>query len=407
MQPEVDRIRKRYEALAGVLNERQMRLWAAAEAEALGRGGVVAVTEATGIRHKRIVAGKRELIELRTTPPTEPAQEQRIRRAGAGRKPLEEHDPGLVAALDKLVDPVTRGDPMSPLRWTCKSMRRLAAELTAMGHKVGATKVGEMLVAQGYSLQGNRKTREGSQHPDRNSQFEYIARRSSSLQSRGQPVISVDTKKKELLGDFKNAGREWQPKGEPVPVRVHDFIDAELGKAIPYGVYDVFRNEGWVSVGITHDTAEFAVESIGRWWRRMGKRAYPNAEEVLITADGGGSNGPRVRLWKRELQRFADESGLIVNVSHYPPGTSKWNKIEHRMFCHITQNWRGRPLETLETVVDLIGSTKTAAGLKIRAAADKTSYAKGIAVTDDEFAALDVTPSRARGLWNYVIRPKH
>ena len=401
----VDRIRLKYETLAPVMDERMTRLWAAAEAEAYGRGGTTAVTKATGILAKRILAGRRDLAALREKPPTEPPQQQRIRQPGGGRKRLEADQPELVQALDALIDPSTRGDPQSPLRWTCKSTRRLAKELTEQGFTVGATKVRELLAAAGYSLQGNSKTREGTQHPDRNAQFERINRQVKAFQTKDQPVISVDTKKKELVGDFKNVGREWQRQGEPVPVRVHDFLDQELGKAIPYGVYDLLRNEGWVNVGVDHDTAEFAVESIRRWWNRMGKRVYPAATDLLVTADGGGSNGSRTRLWKLELQRFADESKLRVHVSHYPPGTSKWNKIEHRMFCHITQNWRGRPLESLEAVVNLIGSTTTAAGLRIRASLDKGRYEKGIVVTPDEMAAVNLQPARVRGEWSYLIAP--
>jgi len=392
--------------LSLVLTERQLRLWAASEAEALGHGGVTAVMAATGMWHQRIDAGKQELAELRRSPPTEAPQEQRIRRPGAGRKPREHHDPELITALDALIDPLTRGDPESPLRWTCKSLRQLSGELASQGHSASTTKISEMLAAQGYSLQANRKTREGKQHPDRNAQFEHIGRGVRAAQRAGEPVISVDTKKKELVGDFKNGGREWQPKGSPERVRVHDFLDKELGKAIPYGVYDVFRNEGWVSVGVDHDTAEFAVESIRRWWKRMGSRAYPNASELMITADGGGSNGHRTRLWKTELQRLADETGLRLNVCHYPPGTSKWNKIEHRMFCHITQNWRGRPLESVETVVNLIGATTTSAGLRIRAAADRGQYEKGIVITDEELATVDLRHSRFHGEWNYRIYPQ-
>jgi Rhodopirellula transposase DDE domain len=332
----IGEIRSRYEGLAPVMDERVTRLWAACEAKALGRGGIAAVTEATGILGKRIWSGMRELKEIGRRPPTEPPRQQRVRRPGAGRKPLTEKDPTLLTDLDGLVEPVTRGDPESPLRWTCKSVRKLADELRAMGHQVGPQKVSELLHDMDYSLQGTRKTREGSAHPDRNEQFEHINAQARTFQRAGEPVISVDTKKKELVGDFANAGKEWRPTGEPEPVRVHDFIDKRLGKAIPYGVYDIGRNEGWVNVGIDHDTAEFAVESIRRWWRRMGRRAYPDASRLLLTADGGGSNGYRTRLWKLQLQRFADESGLDVTVAHYPPGTSKWNKIEHRMFCHIT-----------------------------------------------------------------------
>jgi hypothetical protein len=399
----IEEIRSRYEALAPVMDERVTRLWAAGEAKALGRGGIAAVTKATGILGKRIGYGLRDLAEIRQSPPIVPAQLQRVRRPGAGRKRLTDIDPTLSSDLEALIDPVTRGDPESPLRWTCKSVRKLADELRAMGHEVGAQKVSELLHELGYSLQGTRKTREGTAHPDRNAQFEHINAQAKAFQRAGEPVISVDTKKKELVGDFANRGREWQPAGQPEPVRVHDFIDKELGKAIPYGVYDVARNEGWVNVGIDHDTAEFAVESIRSWWRRMGRRAYPDATRLLITADGGGSNGYRTRLWKLELQRFADESGLEITVAHYPPGTSKWNKIEHRMFCHITQNWRGRPLESVESIVSLIGSTTTNAGLRVKAALDKNRYEKAIRVSDDELANLHITPDRFHGDWNYTI----
>jgi hypothetical protein len=402
---DVDKIRLKYELLAPVMDERMTRLWAAAEAEALGWGGGAAVTNATGILGKRIAAGKRDLEELKNNPPTEPPREQRVRREGGGRKRLEDRNPELVEALNDLIDPVTRGDPMSPLRWTTKSTRKLAKELTSQGHDVSASKVCQLLHEMGYSLQGTNKTTEGTEHPDRDAQFEYINRRVKEFHRQGEPVVSVDTKKKELLGDFKNGGKEWQPQGKPVPVRVHDFIDPELGKAVPYGVYDLSRNEGWVNVGINHDTAEFAVESIRRWWRRMGKRAYPDATQLLITADAGGSNGPRVRLWKTELQKLADDTGLTLRVCHYPPGTSKWNKIEHRMFCHITQNWRGRPLETVEAVINLIGSTTTATGLRVRAALDDNEYEKGVKVTDEELAAVNLRPARARPTWNYAIEP--
>ena len=399
----VEQLRSKFRALAPVMDERMTRLWAAAEARALGRGGIAKVTEATGILDKRIRAGLRDLEELEANPSPLKPQDQRIRRPGAGRPTVDERDEQVVARLDALIDPNTRGDPQSPLRWTIKSTRRLAEELTAQGHPIGASSVRRLLASLGYSLQGNRKTREGTEHPDRNAQFEYINRQVADFQKREQPVISVDTKKKELLGDFKNGGREWLPAGEPEHVRVHDFIDRDLGKAIPYGVYDVFRNEGGVSVGIDHDTAEFAVASIRRWWQQMGTAAYPDAKELLITADAGGSNGPKVRLWKVELQKFADETGLRIQVSHYPPGTSKWNKIEHRMFCHITQNWRGRPLESLETVVNLIGSTSTAAGLRIKAAADKRRYPKGRAVSDAVVAAVRMVGAKARPEWNYTI----
>jgi len=404
VEARIGEIRSRYESLAPVMDERVTRLWAASEAQALGRGGVAAVTEATGILGKRIRSGMRDLKEIGHCPPKEPARQQRVRRPGAGRKPLTETDPTLVSDLDGLVEPVTRGDPESPLRWTCKSVRKLAEELCAMGHQVGPQKVSELLHEMGYSLQGTRKTREGSAHPDRNGQFEHINAQARSFQRAGEPVISVDTKKKELVGDFANGGKEWRPAGEPEPVRVHDFIDERLGKAIPYGVYDIGRNEGWVNVGINHDTAEFAVESIRRWWRRMGRRAYPHASRLLLTADGGGSNGYRTRLWKLEIQRFANESGLDVTVAHYPPGTSKWNKIEHRMFCHITQNWRGRPLESVETVVSLIGNTTTKTGLRIKAALDPHLYEKALTVSDQELASLHIKPHRFHGEWNYTAR---
>lgn len=402
---DVNSIRKKFEALAPVMDERMTRLWAAAEAEVLGWGGVAAVTKATGIRSKRIAAGRRDLAELRESPPDTAARSQRVRREGAGRKRATERDPKLKDALDALIDPVTRGDPESPLRWTSKSTRKLAKELTTQGHPITSKTVAVILKEMGYSLQGLSKTREGTQHPDRDAQFKYINRRTKEFQANDEPVISVDTKKKELIGDFKNGGVEWQPKGAPERVRVHDFIDKELGKAIPYGVYDVERNEGWVNVGVTHDTAEFAVESIRRWWREMGKLVYPNATRLLVTADSGGSNSSRTRLWKTSLQELANETGLSIHVAHYPPGTSKWNKIEHRMFCHITQNWRGRPLETVATVVNLIASTTTTAGLRIRAALDNNEYEKGLKISDDELAAVNLRPGRARPQWNYRIEP--
>jgi hypothetical protein len=400
----VAEIRMRYQALAPVMDERRIRLWAAAEAKALGRGGVRAVTKATGIRSKRICIGKRELTEIDREPPEQPAHEQRVRRPGAGRKPLLEKDPTLLADLDSLIDPVTRGDPESPLRWTCKSVRKLASELTEMGHPIGAQKVSELLHELGYSLQAASKVREGSSHPDRNAQFEYINAQARAFQAADEPVISVDTKKKELVGDFRNGGREWQQIGQPARVRVHDFIDKELGKAIPYGVYDVSRNEGWVNVGVDHDTAEFAVESIRQWWLRMGCRAYPKAKRLFITADAGGSNGYRTRLWKIALQDLADETGLAITVAHYPPGTSKWNKIEHRMFSHITQNWRSRPLESLETIVSLIANTTTRTGLRIKAALDTRDYSK-INVSDADLAEVNIQPARFHGEWNYTVRP--
>jgi hypothetical protein len=400
----VKTLREKFRAINGQLDERARRLWAAVEANALGHGGLKAVAEATGFAQSTIVRGQKELREPAPTPEGEGAQ--RVRRPGAGRKPITETDPGIVEALDALVEPTSRGDPMSPLRWTCKSTRVLAAELTRQGHPVSHTKVGELLEAQGFTLQGTSKQTEGSsQHPDRNDQFLHINDKVKDFQKRSQPVVSVDTKKKELIGDFANKGREYQPKGEPQRVRVHDFIDEKLGKAIPYGIYDVTRNEGWVSVGTDHDTAEFAVESIGRWWRNMGRQSYPEATELLITADGGGSNGSRSRLWKLELQSLADKTGLTITVCHFPPGTSKWNKIEHRMFSHITKNWRGRPLESVETAVNLIANTTTDTGLRIRARRDRGKYATKIKVTDDELSGVRLVPDEFRGEWNYMINP--
>ena len=401
----VDAVRAKSGRLRDVMDERVTRLWAAAEAEAIGYGGIAAVVEATGISKSRVRAGLRDLAEYAARPPTNPPRGQRVRRPGAGRPPLEETDPKLVPDLESLVDPVTRGDPESPLRWTCKSKDKLAAELQAMGHKVSATKVGLLLHELDYSLQVVRKTREGRQSPDRNAQFEHINRTAKAFMKRGQPVVSVDTKKKELVGDFKNNGREWQPKGSPEPVRVHDFIDDDLGKVIPYGVYDTGRNEAWVSVGIDHDTAEFAVATLERWWREMGKKAYPKATELLVTADGGGSNAPRSRLWRVELQRFADATGLGVNVCHFPPGTSKWNKIEHRLFSQITQNWRGRPLVTRETVVALIRGTTTTTGLRVRAKLDTRRYPTGKDVPEDALRRVLIKPHRFHGEWNYAVRP--
>jgi hypothetical protein len=400
----VDRTRAKYEQLRSVMDERVTRLWAASEAQSLGRGGIAAVVAATGISKSRIRAGIAELEENRVSPPATPARAQRVRRPGAGRPSLIETDLTLLDDLDSLVDPATRGDPESPLRWTCKSKDKLAAELCAMGHKVSATKVGRLLHDIGYSLQVVRKTREGIQSPDRNAQFEHINRTAKRFIARGQPVVSVDTKKKELIGDFKNGGHEWQPQGSPTPVRVHDFIDKNLGKVIPYGVYDTARNEAWVSVGIDHDTAEFAVATLERWWREMGRKAYPDATELMVTADGGGSNSPRTRLWRVELQRFADISGLDVSVCHFPPGTSKWNKIEHRLFAQITQNWRGRPLVSREAVVELIRATTTKAGLRVRAKLDARRYDVKKEVTAIQLDLVQLDRDRFRGDWNYTVR---
>lgn len=351
-------IEERFRSLSPLMDERMRRQWAAAESRTYGWGGLRAVSAATGLSPNTI---KRGLVELQMRE-AEPAAEvtPRVRRAGGGRKRATEADPQLAAALERLVDPATRGDPQSPLRWTCKSTTQLAHELARQGHPVSPRTVGRLLRAAGYSLQSNRKTKEGTNHPDRNAQFEHIHQTVKSFQRRGQPVISVDTKKKELIGNFKNGGREWHPQGEPDEVRVHDFIDRTLGKAIPYGVYDVTQNQGWVSVGIDHDTARFAAQAIRRWWQKMGSKRHRGAKELLIVADGGGSNGSRCRLWKVALQELADQLGLTIHVCHFPPGTSKWNKIEHRMFCHITQNWRGRPLISHEVIVQLIANTTTA-----------------------------------------------
>jgi transposase len=397
------RIAEKFRMLSAVMDEQMRRLWAASEAHVLGYGGVSTVVRAIGLTRPTITAGLKELETSRRAEPAGP--KRRVRRAGAGRRSLTEVDPGLRPALERLVEPSTRGDPMSPLRWTCKSVRVLAAELARQGHPVSHQKVAELLQEAGYSLQANRKTREGASHPDRNAQFEHIARRCQEFQRRGQPVISVDTKKKELVGEFRNAGREWHPAGQPPAVRVHDFQDEELGKAIPYGVYDLSANAGWVSVGIDHDTPEFAVESIQRWWRRMGRRTYPQARELLITADGGGSNGSRTRLWKVALQRMANGTGLRISVCHFPPGTSKWNKIEHRMFCHITENWRGRPLISHEVIVNLIANTTTSKGLRVRAALDTGKYPTGIRVGDHDLASLNLVPDPFHGDWNYAIAP--
>jgi hypothetical protein len=394
---------RKYGILRPLLDEKAYRLCAAAEASALGRGGVTRVATAAGLSRTTVHLGLRELgapLAHGT-----PAESRRIRRPGAGRKALAEKDPALRADLDRLVDPLTRGDPMSPLRWTCKSTTRLATALRDAGHRVSQHTVWSMLSESGYSMQSNRKTREGSNHADRDAQFGFISTRVEEFLAAGQPVISVDTKKKELVGEFRNGGREWQRKGQPVEVNVHDFVDKELGKAIPYGVYDIGRNKGWVSVGITHDTAEFAVETIRRWWRTMGERVYPGATRLLITADGGGSNGYRVRLWKIHLQKLADELAMSVHVCHFPPGTSKWNKIEHRMFCHITENWRGRPLSSRAAIVDLIGNTRTQAGLEISAALDENHDEAGTKVPDEELARILIEPYAFHGEWNYQIRP--
>ena len=400
----VEGIRRKYLGLGPVMDERMRRQWAASEARALSWGGVSAVAMATGLSRTTIRVGVNELRE-REEKGTVPAA--RIRRAGGGGKPLVVTDPGIGAALEGLVEPQSRGDPMSPLRWTLKSTSRLAAELTGMDHPVSARTVAALLKEADYSLQGNRKTREGGDHADRDAQFGHINRRVVAAQARGQPVVSVDAKKKELVGDFKNGGREWRPKGEPEEVRVYDFVDKAPGKGrvTPYGVYDLTANEGWVSVGTDHDTARFAAQTILKWWQEMGRARYPDATELLITADGGGSNSSRCRLWKVALQELADATGLTLRVSHFPPGTSKWNKIEHRLFCHVTQNWRGKPLVSHDLIVKLIGSTTTAKGLKVRAALDAGRYERGIKVSDEELHAVRIERDEFHGEWNYSILP--
>lgn len=409
-------VEAKFKALSPRLDEATLRLWAAAEARSLGRGGVSVVAKVAGLSRTTVYAGLAEIeaaakakgkrSKAAAQPAGVAAALKRVRAPGGGRKRLVDIDASLLADLDALVEPTSRGDPMSPLRWTCKSTTKLAAELAASGHRVSQRTVCDLLAQLNYSLQSVRKTREGGQHPDRDAQFQYIATMVGKFQRQRQPVISVDTKKKELIGDFKNAGREWQPQGRPEQVRVHDFIDDELGKVAPYGVYDVTANVGWVSVGIDHDTAEFAVHSIRRWWLEMGRPMYGQAKRLLITADCGGSNGYRVRLWRLQLQRLADELGLQVQVCHFPPGTSKWNKIEHRMFCHITNNWRGRPLLSRQVVVNLIGSVTTDQGLRVKAALDENTYEPGIKVSDADLAAINLKRDEFHGEWNYRVTPR-
>jgi transposase len=380
------------------LNERQRRVLLGAEAKVRGRGGISQVAEAAGISWPTVQKSVRELEQPGPALPPD-----RARQAGGGRKPVELKDPGLIEALDALVDPDSRGDPESPLRWTVKSTRQLADALTAHGHPVSHRVVGELLHSMGYSLQSNRKTIEGAQHPDRNAQFEYIHDQIQRYLRAGQPVVSVDTKKKELVGQFKNAGQEWRPKGQAERVKVHDFEEAEQGKAIPYGVYDIGQDAGWVSVGQDHDTASFAVESLRRWWGQVGRPAYPKARRLLISADSGGSNGSRLRLWKWELARWARETDLEITVCHLPPGTSKWNRIEHRLFSHISMNWRGRPLTSHEVVVHLIGAARTRSGLHVQAEMDAGSYPKGTRISDTDFARLRIERHKFHGDWNYTI----
>lgn len=394
-----------FESLEPVMDERTRRHWAAAEAKAYGWGGIRAVSQATGMSANTIRKGLEELAEREADPTTNGPD--RVRKEGGGRKRQTVVDPGLQVALERLIAPTTRGDPQSPLRWTCKSTPRLASDLSAEGHPISASSVGRMLSAAGYSLQSNRKTNEGMDHPDRNAQFEHIAGTVQAFQQRGQPTISVDTKKKELVGEFRNSGREWQPQGKPVEVLIHDFINPDLGKVIPYGVYDLAENQGWVSLGIDHDTAQFATAAIGRWWRKMGRHCHQQARKLLLMAEGGGSNGVRCRLWKVGLQDLATHLGIPIHVCHFPPGTSKWNKIEHRMFCHITQNWRGRPLISHEVILNLIAATSTQQGLRIKVELDTGIYPLGIKITDDELAAVNLKRNDFHGEWNYQILPAH
>jgi hypothetical protein len=396
----IEVIGRKFHDLAGDLDERGLRRWAAVEARALGRGGITAVATATGMSDRTIRNGLKELDEPLPVP------SDRQRRPGGGRKSYQQVQPGLVDALNRLIEPTTRGAPTSPLRWTCKSTRRLAAALRAQGFAVGASTVRRLLAGMGYSLQANRKTREGRQHPDRDGQFHYIHGRVAARRRRREPAVSVDTKKKETLGNHKNPGRCYEPKGRPRRVDTHDFPDARRGKAVPYGVYDIQANEAGVSVGVSHDTAAFAVAAIRRWWHQLGCRRYATARRLLITADSGGSNSSRSRLWKVELQKLADETGLIIEVCHYPPGTSKWNKVEHRLFCHITRNWNGVPLETLEVVVESIAATTTATGLEVHAWLDEGTYERGLKVSDAELAECIIKRQEFHGDWNYEIHPR-
>ena len=393
-------ITKRFELLARFLDEREVRLLVAAEAECIGRGGIALVAQETGVSRRRIAEGIKELRQ------EEALEKGRTRRRGGGRKKIVEKDATLERDLDLLLEPSTRGDPESPLRWTSKSLRKLSRELTAMGHEVGKNAIRRILRAMGYSLQANRKTLEGATHEDRDAQFQHISSKAQTFLKHGQPVLSVDAKKKELIGRFKNGGREYRPKGSPEEVKVHDFMDKQLGKGVPYGVYDTGKNEAWVSVGIDGDTSSFAVESIRRWWHSMGKCSYPHAKRLLITADSGGSNGVRVRLWKVELQNLANDLGMEVCVCHLPPGTSKWNKIEHRLFSFITQNWRGKPLTSHQVIVNLIAGTTTSTGLKVRCRLDTNAYPKGTKISDKKLASINISRDDFHGEWNYTIAPQ-
>ena len=396
----ISQVKKRHQVMCEHLSEKEKRIWAASEAITIGRGGDTIVFEATGISRVTISKGKKEIKSKDIISPG------RIRKSGGGRKNLTKKYPRIVNDLDTIIDPVTRGDPQSPLRWTCKSTYKLAEALKAKGHLISQKTVYSLLQEMGYSMQSNRKKMEGKQHPDRDEQFHFIYRKVKEFQEHGQPVISVDAKKKENIGPFKNAGREWEKQGYPVTVNTYDFPDKKKGKACPYGVYDMTSNEGWVNVGISRDTAEFAVESIRRWWTGMGSQKYPGATDLLITADGGGSNGHRIRLWKREIQRLSNELNITIQICHFPPGTSKWNKIEHQMFSFVSKNWRGRPLDSLGTIVNLIASTTTRKGLKIKAEVDKNKYEKGIKVSDEEMALLNIKRESFHGEWNYKIMPQ-
>lgn len=398
-------VAERFKLLSWTLDERLRRLFAAAEAKVVGRGGITYISKATGISRRAIHVGLDELENIENGAETG-IKKGKIRKAGGGRKKVTEKDPKLKADLERLLEATTRGDPESPLRWTCKSLRMLADELKAQGHKVSYPVVGNLLHDLDYSLQGNVKTLEGSQHVDRNAQFEWINKKVQETQAENNPVISVDTKKKELVGPYKNGGRTWRPKGDPEEVKVHDFPDVELGRANPYGVYDLTSNSGWVSVGTDHDTASFAVETIRRWWKAMGKERYPKADKLMITADGGGSNGSRLRLWKLELQRLANELGIPIRVSHFPPGTSKWNKIEHRLFSFISMNWRGKPLVSHEVIVNLIANTTNRTGLTVQAQLDKNCYPKGVKVSTEDFERINIKREEFHGEWNYIISPE-
>ena len=398
-------IRAKYSTLKSQLDERTRRLWAAAEANAVGHGGTRMVSRATGMSETTIRLGRRELAETQMPTPT-PAG-RRMRRLGGGRRQITAKNERLLQALDALVEPTSRGDPTSPLRWTCKSTRKLETELKSQGFQISHTKVGQLLKSLGYSLQGTRKRYEGSSHPDRDAQFEYINAQVKAFQKRNQPVVSVDTKKKELVGNFANRGREYRPQATPEEVEVYDFPSLATGKGIPYGVYDMTANTGWVSVGTTHDTAQFAVATLRQWWLKMGRVTYPHAKELLITADSGGSNGARLRLWKTELQKLADETALLITVCHFPPGTSKWNKIEHRIFCHITGNWRGRPLSSYGVIVNLIANTTTRTGLTIEAEIDTRNYPTGVKITEEQIRELKLTKHPFHGSdWNYTLEPR-